>query len=105
MKKQPEAAWVGPKAEWGRASGNHQGGANSVRKDDGVSDLVLSSSGSGGEGSDKEQWPLLVILSGRKLLPISHPDDGQFSFFSYVSDNFHSAASTLVSEGASLSKL
>ena len=40
MEKPLETAWVGQKIGWGRASGNHQGGANSVSQVDGVSDVV-----------------------------------------------------------------
>ena len=35
-----ETAWVGPKVVWGRASGNHQGGANSVSQVNGVPDMA-----------------------------------------------------------------
>ena len=40
MKKPLETAWVGLESVWGRASENHQGGANSVGQVDGVSEMV-----------------------------------------------------------------
>ena len=42
MEKSLEAAWVDLKVGWGRASENHQGEANSVSQDDGVSDMMLA---------------------------------------------------------------
>ena len=57
------------KVGWGRASGNHQGEANSVNQADGVSYMAppVSAVALLGEGSEKEQWPLPAHLSGRKL--------------------------------------
>ena len=40
MEKLLEMVWMGPQVEWGRVSGNHQGGANSVSQVDGVSNMV-----------------------------------------------------------------
>ena len=37
--KNLETTWVGPKVEWGGASENHQGGANSVSQVDGDPDM------------------------------------------------------------------
>ena len=41
-RKPLETAWVGLKAGWGRASGNHQGGVKSMIQVDRVSDMALS---------------------------------------------------------------
>ena len=58
-----------------------------------------------GEGSEKEPWPLQALLSGRKLPPSSHSDDGQFSSSSDVSDApFNLLPLCWSSEGVSLSK-
>ena len=69
MEKPLETAWVGLKVVCGRASGNHQGGANSVSRVDGVSDMAPPAGSVVllGEGSEKGQWPLPALLSGRKL--------------------------------------
>ena len=50
-----------------------------------------------GEGSEKEQWPLPVLLSQRKLLPTlsSCLDARQFSSSLYVSGAFQAAAPVL----------
>ena len=40
MEKPLDTVLVGPKVGWGRASGNHQGGENSVSQVDGVSDMA-----------------------------------------------------------------
>ena len=40
MEKTLETSWVDQKVGWGNASGNHQGGANSVSQVDGVSNLA-----------------------------------------------------------------
>ena len=42
MEKPLDTVLVGPKVGWGRASGNHQGGENSVSQVDGVSDMALA---------------------------------------------------------------
>ena len=51
---------MGLKIGWGRASGNHQGGAHSMSQVDGVSDMVPTCwlCGSVGVVPEKEQWPL-----------------------------------------------
>ena len=85
MEKPLETAWVGLKVGWGRASKNHQGGANSVNQVDGFSHIASTA------GSDKEQWPLPAFLSGRKLPFSSHPVAEQLSFSPYVSGAFQSA--------------
>ena len=53
MEKPLETVWVGPKVGLGRASGNHQSGANNVRQVDGVSVTVPACllCGSVGEGT------------------------------------------------------
>ena len=53
-----------------------------------------------GESSEKEQWPLLALLSGRKLPLSSCPDAGQFSSSPCVADDFQSAAPTLELRGS-----
>ena len=99
MEKLLETAQVWLKVGWGRASGNHQGGANSVSQINGDSDVVptfqLCGSAAVWRGLQKEQWPQPALLSGRKLPPTSHPDVTQFSSSPYVSDSFQSAAPML----------
>ena len=74
MEKALETAWVDPQVGWGRASGNHQGGANSVSHVDGVSYMAPARSAPlWEEGSEKEQWPLPALLFGRKLPPQLSP--------------------------------
>ena len=53
MEKALETAWVDPQVGWGRASGNHQGGANGVSQVDGDSDIAPPAI-SVGEGPAKE---------------------------------------------------
>ena len=53
MEKALETGWMGPKVGWGRASGNHQGGANGVSQVDGDSDIAPPAI-SVGEGPAKE---------------------------------------------------
>ena len=48
IEKPLETALVGPKVAWGRASGNHQCGANSGSQADGVSVLAPASGSVGG---------------------------------------------------------
>ena len=72
MENPLETAYVGPKFGWGQVSGNHQSGLNSVSQVDVVSDMVPTCKfceSVGGEGSEKEQWPLPTLLPGRKLPP------------------------------------
>ena len=57
-----------------------------------------------GEDSEKEQWPLPALLSGRKLSPSSRCDAGQLSSSLYVSDAFQSAAPMLELRGRSPGK-
>ena len=59
---------LSPQVEWDRVSWNHQGGANSDRQIDGDSDIAPACLAVvGGWFSEKEQWPLLALLSERKL--------------------------------------
>ena len=58
----------GPESWVGGSSGNHQGGANSVSQVRAVSDISCLPDLMR-EGSEKEQWPLSALLSGRKLSP------------------------------------
>ena len=99
MEKIQGTAWMGQKIGWRRASGNHQGGANNVSQVDGVSDMVPSCQlcGSLGEGSEKEQWPLVALCLGESS-PTSCHDSIQF--FLNVSDAFQSAVLTLYSKGS-----
>ena len=54
---------MGPKVGWGRASRNHQGGANRMSQVDGISEMVPACSVVLlGEGSEKGQWPLTAFL-------------------------------------------
>ena len=55
---------------WDEISWNNQGGANSVSQVDGDSDMVPACQISVGVRgrSEKEQWTLPALLSGRKLL-------------------------------------
>ena len=52
------------------ASGNHQGGENSVSQVDGVSDMAPACWVCDGEGSEKGQWPMPAFLSVRKLCQV-----------------------------------
>ena len=62
---------MGLKVGWGRASGNHQGGANSKSLVDGVLDTMSACRlcGSLGEASEKEQWPLTTPVWEKAGLP------------------------------------
>ena len=53
-----------------------------------------------GEGSEKEKWPLLALLPGRKLSPSSHPDARHFSSSPYASGTFQSASAMLELRGS-----
>ena len=44
-----------------------------------------------GKGSEKEQWPLPALLSGRKLTPSSHPDARNFSSSLHAAGAFQAA--------------
>ena len=100
MEKPLEIARVGSKVGWTSASGNHHSGANSISQIDGDSDMLSSCELCMGEGSEKKQWPLPTLLSGRKLPPSSHPDARQFSSSLYDSDAFQSAAQELGLRGS-----
>ena len=65
MEKSLEEACVGLQVGWG-ISGNHQGLMNSDSQVDEDSDMVPACWLCG--DSEKEQWPLPTLLSGRKLL-------------------------------------
>ena len=94
-----KTASVGPQVGWGRISGNHRGGANSVSQDDGDSYVVPCLLGMWGGDSEKEQWPLKALLSEGSLLPwSSHPDAQWFSTSSYVPGAFPAVAPVLSSE-------
>ena len=53
-----------------------------------------------GEGSEKEQWPLPKVLSGRKLSPSSHPDARHFSSSLYAFSAFQAASLVLDLRGS-----
>ena len=72
MEEPLETTWVGLQTGLGRVSGNHKGGVNSDSQVDRDSDMALTwwLCGSVGGGLSKgwlQQWPLLALLSGRKL--------------------------------------
>ena len=74
IKNPLETAWVGLQVGWGGVSGKHQGGTKSVRQVDETQiwHPLVSSAGEGVVFSEKEQWPLLALLSGKKQ---PHPPD------------------------------
>ena len=63
-------------------SSNHQGRSNSVSQVDEDSDMAPGCWSCGGEGSTKEQWPLLAPLSEREICLFSpHPEAWHFHPF------------------------
>ena len=68
MEKPLETAWEGPEVEWGGISGNYWGTGNKVSQVDGDSDMASACLICAlGEGSEKEEWLLLALLSRQKL--------------------------------------
>ena len=94
-------ARVGPYVGWDGASGDLQGGANSISQ---VASLRYSTSllacGSVGEGSEKGQWPLPTFLSWRKLSPSSCLDARHFSSSLYATGTFQAPTLALELRGS-----
>ena len=93
---------MGLKFGWGWASGNRQGGTNSVRLME--PQIWYPPAGCmalwGGEDSEKEQWPPPASLS-RRILPLrSHPEAKQLISSLYVSDALQSAVPILELTGS-----
>ena len=84
MEKPLETLWVGLQVQWGRISGNHQGGTNSDSQVDGDSDMAPLSAVSVGEGPEKERWSLPTFLYGERRPSNSCPNASKFSSFLYV---------------------
>ena len=76
MEKPLLPSWVGLEVGWGGPLGNQQGGAYHVSQVDGDSDTVPPLCAR--QGSEKVQWPLPTVLSG-KLSPNSRLDARHFS--------------------------
>ena len=93
MEKPLVKAWISLKVGWGWASGNHQGGANSVSQVHRVSDTAVACQLCQGEESEKEPR----LLSGRKLPLSSYPHTRHFSSSLY---GFPSAAPVLELRGS-----
>ena len=71
MEKPLGTVSVGLQFGWGRFSGNHQRGENSVCQADGDSEAdVAPACRLCGWRDQKEQWRLPALLSGKKLCPL-----------------------------------
>ena len=85
MEKPLETDWMGLKVWWGRASGNHEDGANSVSQVDGDSDMVPACWLCGGRVQQRNNDLCQHFYLGESCPLSSHPVARKFSCSLYVS--------------------
>ena len=100
MERPLKTAWASPRVGRGGASGNHQGGGNSVSQVDEASDMAPTCPLCGSRAQKRNNGLCQHFCVGEKLSPSSRPDARHCSSSLYVSGAFQAAALVLELSGS-----